>query len=150
MEREQLLSMQGCDSLKRVEILRRQYLQMLEPDKLTLPSSEELILPQTQAYIFATMFNSESLSFVPSVRYQFRVLKKIIAALEKSVVYPEEDVCLPLPCSLLGEKATSNAFFGCIFSSIIFVNMPCDERLGDIRQLDHLPCTSFGQPYSIG
>lgn len=112
MEREQVLSMQGCDSLQRVELLRRQYLQMLEPDKLALPNSEELILPHTQAYIFATMFNSESVSFVPSVRYQFRVLKKIIAALEKSIVDPEEDVCLPLPCSLLGENASSNAFFG--------------------------------------
>lgn len=85
---------------------------MLEPDKLILPSSEELILPQTQAYIFATMFNSESLSFIPSVRYQFRVLKMIIAALENSVVDPEEDVCLPLPCPLFGEKASPHAFFG--------------------------------------
>lgn len=75
---------------------------MLEPDKLILPSMEELRLPQTQAYIFATMFNSETLPFVPPVRYQFRVLKKIIAALERSIVDPEEDVCLPLPCSAFG------------------------------------------------
>ena len=85
-------------SLQRVELLRRQYLQMLEPEKLTLPGKEELILPQTQANIFSTMFNEENISFVPPARYRFRVLKKIIAALEQSIVDPEEDVCLPLPC----------------------------------------------------
>lgn len=73
---------------------------MLEPDKLILPSMEELRLPQTQAYIFATMFNEENLSFVLPARYRFRVLKKIIAALEQSIIDPEEDVCLPLPASV--------------------------------------------------
>ena len=86
-------------SLPQVELLRRQYLQMLEPDKLTLPSMEELKSPQTQAHIFAAMFNSDNLSFMPPVRYQFRVLKNIIAALEQSITDPEEDVGFPSPCS---------------------------------------------------
>ncbi len=69
---------------------------MLEPDKLTLPSLEELRLPQTQADIFNVMFNHDNLLFTPPIRYQFRVLKKIIGALEKSIIDPEEDVCFPL------------------------------------------------------
>lgn len=88
-----------CTSLPQVELLRRQYLQMLEPDKLTLPGMEKLKIPQTQAHIFAAMFNSDNLSSMPPVRYQFRVLKKIIAALEQSITDPEEDVGFPLPYS---------------------------------------------------
>lgn len=85
---------------------------MLEPDKLMLPSMEELRLPQTQAYIFATMFDMENLSFVPPARYRFRVLKKIIAALEQSVVDPEEDVCLSSLCLL--EKRTLRTQFSMV------------------------------------
>lgn len=103
MDSEPGFLLERCDSLQRAELLRRQYLQMLEPDKLILPCKEELRLPQTQAFIFATMFNSESISFVPPVRYRFRVLKKIITALEESIIDPEEDVRLPLPCSPFGE-----------------------------------------------
>lgn len=69
---------------------------MLEPEKLILPSLEELRLPRTQADIFNVMFNRDNLPFTPPIRYQFRVLKKIIGALEKSIIDPDEDVCFPL------------------------------------------------------
>lgn len=111
MEFEPVSLSQRCTSLQRVGLLRRQYLQMLEPDELTLPSMEELRLPQTQAYIFAAMFNRENLSFTPPARYQFRVLKKIIAALEKSIIDPEEDVCFPLPCPFWFSNAVSVILF---------------------------------------
>lgn len=83
-------------SFQQVELLRRQYLQMLEPDKLTLPSTEVLRLPQTQENIFDTLFNRNKIPFLPPDRYQFRTLKKIINALEQSIVEPEEDVGFPL------------------------------------------------------
>jgi hypothetical protein len=89
-------SLHGTSTSSRVELLRRQYLQMLEPEKLTLPSLEELRLPRTQADIFNVMFNRDNLPFMPPIRYQFRVLKKIIGALEKSIIDPDEDVCFPL------------------------------------------------------
>lgn len=65
---------------------------MLEPDKLVMPSMEELRLPGIQAQIFAAMFDDDRLSFLPPVRYQYSVLKKIMSALEQSIVDPDEDV----------------------------------------------------------
>jgi protein-lysine N-methyltransferase EEF2KMT len=82
---------------QQVQLLRRQYLQMVEPDKLTLPSMEVLRLPQTQAYIFDAFFNSDKVFFLPPDRYQFRVLKKLLYALEQSIFDPGEDVGVPVP-----------------------------------------------------
>ena len=98
MEVEPLPFTASVTSLPQVELLRRQYLQMLKPDKLIMPSMEELRLPQTQADIFSAMFDQNNISFMPPIRYQFRVLKKIFTALEESIVDPEEDVGLLLSC----------------------------------------------------
>lgn len=80
------------ESLDPVELLRRQYLQLLDPDELSLPSNELLRLPGTQAQMFSKMFNESNFTYSPPERYRFRVLKKLVNALEQSVQDPEEDV----------------------------------------------------------
>ena len=75
-----------------VILLKRQYLQMLDPEKLRIPTFEALRSPVVQAKIYNTVFNDNQLAFAPPVRYKFRVLKRIIDAIEQSIFDPEEDV----------------------------------------------------------
>lgn len=75
-----------------VELLRRQYLQLLDPEQLRMPSMDLLRLSQTQADVYNGMFNESRVAFPPPDRYRFRVLKRLVKALEDAVVDPEEDV----------------------------------------------------------
>lgn len=78
-----------------IELLCRQFLQLIDPNELAIPGSKALRLPNLQARIYDLMFNEEKLRFSPNGRYKFRVLKKLITAIERAFVDPEEDVCFP-------------------------------------------------------
>lgn len=76
----------------RVDLLRRQYLQLVDLERLAIPNLDSLRLPDVQAEIFQTMFDEETRPFPSPDRYKFRVLKKIVDALEEAVVDHEDDV----------------------------------------------------------
>lgn len=82
-------------ALPPVELLRRQYLQSIDPERLTLPSMEHLRLPEVQDQIFHGMFDESRTTYMPPYRYRFRVLKRLVNALEEAIEDPEEDVRLP-------------------------------------------------------
>ncbi len=94
------------EELDPVELLRREYFQCLDPESLTLPEADLLRLPETQNRIYHQMFDESSSRFAPPVRYRFRVLKKIISALERAIQDPEEDV--GHPC---GHESSGSNFF---------------------------------------
>jgi hypothetical protein len=75
-----------------IEIFRRQYLQLVPPDRLSLPPAEVIRQPDVQNKIYETMFREDHLQYPPPTRYQLRVLKRVVEALEKAVDDPEEDV----------------------------------------------------------
>ena len=75
-----------------VELLKRQYLQLIDPEGLTLPRREVLRLPETQVQIYNDMFDESRLAYAPPERYRFRVLKRLVKALEDAIEDPEEDV----------------------------------------------------------
>lgn len=75
-----------------VELLKRQYLQLIDPEQLELPCKELLRLPVTQARIFDEMFDESALVYSPPERYRFRVMKRLVNALEEAIEDPEEDV----------------------------------------------------------
>ncbi|MCJ1425884.1 hypothetical protein MMC29_003785 [Sticta canariensis] len=79
-------------SLSSVELLRRQYLQLVDPEKLKIPAMEILRLPEAQAKIFDNLFNDKFRSFPSPNRYKFCILKKIVDAMHLSIVDPQEDV----------------------------------------------------------
>ena len=79
-----------------VELLKRQYLQMLHPEQLRMPPAELLRLAETQAQIYNAMFAEEEIAYPPPDRYRYRVLKLLMNALEGAIDDPEEDVRLPL------------------------------------------------------
>lgn len=80
------------DDIAPVELLKRQYLQLIDPEELTLPLREFLILPETQAQIYNDLFDESRIVYAPPERYRFRVLKRVVKALEDAVEDPEEDV----------------------------------------------------------
>lgn len=82
---------------QQLELLRRQYLQLWEPDKLTIPSMDIIRLPGVQASIFESMFEENNLRFAPPDRYKVRVLKRLVGMIERAIVDPEEDVGFPCP-----------------------------------------------------
>lgn len=78
-----------------VELLKRQYLQLLAPEQLTIPTKEMLRLPKIQTQMYRSMLDEREVTYLPPARYRFRVLKRLMNALEKAIKDPEEDVCLP-------------------------------------------------------
>lgn len=89
------ISRGSMDVGQQLELLRRQYLQLVDPGRLSLPSDPLMILPEVQAQIYTTMFQQAS-NITPPDRYRFRVLKRLINRLEQAVQNPEDDVRLPL------------------------------------------------------
>ena len=79
-------------SVQPVELLKRQYLQLIDPEQLTLPAKALLRLSEIQAQIYHSMFDDSSLIFAPPERYKLRVLKRLVNALEQAILDPEEDV----------------------------------------------------------
>ncbi len=86
------LSPSDADS---IELLRKQYLQLLEPELLAIPGPEMLRRPEVQHLLYENMFHPEHLKFAPDSRYQLRVLKKLISRIESSIADPDEDVGFP-------------------------------------------------------
>ncbi len=80
------------NTLAPVELLKRQYLQLTDPKELTLPRKELLRLPDTQAQMYNEMFSESGIVYTPPERYRFRVLKRLMEAIEDAIEDPEEDV----------------------------------------------------------
>ena len=75
-----------------VDLLRRQYLQLLQPDKVTMPAAHLIRIPQVQQHIYETMFQAINSVLSPPNRYKLRILKRIIESMEKAIEDPEQDV----------------------------------------------------------
>ena len=89
------------NELMQLQILQRQYLQLVEPSQLRWPDAQVLKRPEVQTWLFLQMFDESSIKSPPPERYQLRVLKLLIAKLERSIVDPEEDVRFPFSSSCL-------------------------------------------------
>ena|ERR1700761_6070493 len=73
-------------------LFRRQYLQLFEPDFLAWPPKQLLRDPNAQLWMYNNLFNNENNPHLPSERYQFRVLKSLVAKIEQSILDPDQDV----------------------------------------------------------
>ena len=77
-----------------LEIFRRKYLQMLDPDDIAYPMEWFIKLPEIQKWIYENMFNRKNVpNYLP---YAFRILKKLLFILEAAIEDPEEDVSFSL------------------------------------------------------
>jgi hypothetical protein len=79
-------------TILRLQVLQRQYFQLVEPHQLRWLEDATMKQPDVQAWMFHEMFDAEKLKSPPPDRYQLRVLKMLISKLEKAIDDPEEDV----------------------------------------------------------
>ena len=73
-------------------LLRRQYLQLVEPNFLAWPPKQLLRDAGAQAWLYRKLFDSGKHDRLPPARYQLRVLKPLLAKIEQAIEDPEEDV----------------------------------------------------------
>lgn len=78
-----------------LRILQRQYFQLVELHQLRWPEADMLKKPEVQSWLYTNLFDTELIKTPPPGRYQLRVLKILIAKLEKLMTDPEDDVCHP-------------------------------------------------------
>jgi hypothetical protein len=81
------------EALHQIRLFRRQYLQLLDTQNLTWPSSDTLRSSQAQEWIYENLFQTDDIThFLPPERYRLRILKLLMSKIETSIVDPEEDV----------------------------------------------------------
>lgn len=71
---------------------RAQYLQVLDPGTLSWPPHAMLKKANVQAWLFNNLFDKQNLQYLPSDRYQARVLKILLSRIEESIEDPDQDV----------------------------------------------------------
>ncbi|KAI0512886.1 putative methyltransferase-domain-containing protein [Xylaria bambusicola] len=74
-----------------LRLLKRQYFQLFEPDFLAWPHPQLLRRSDAQAWLFKHLFDETRNAHLPPERYQLRVLRPLVARIEKSIQDPEED-----------------------------------------------------------
>ncbi|KAI0539421.1 putative methyltransferase-domain-containing protein [Xylaria digitata] len=74
-----------------LRLLRRQYFQLFEPDFLAWPHPQLLRRGDAQAWLFKHLFDESRNPRLPPERYQLRVLRPLIARIEKAIQDPDED-----------------------------------------------------------
>ncbi|KAI4123436.1 MAG: hypothetical protein LQ338_005265 [Usnochroma carphineum] len=74
-----------------LEIFRRKYLQMEDPLEINYPAKEVIKPPAAQAWLVENLFNKRNLKYLPTARYTYRVMKKLLSILEDAMEDPEED-----------------------------------------------------------
>jgi hypothetical protein len=77
---------------QQLQVLQRQYFQLVEPHQLRWPEDAILMRPHVQAWMFHEMFDAGTIKSPPPDRYQLRVLKLLVSKLERAINDPEEDV----------------------------------------------------------
>ncbi|KAI1434958.1 S-adenosyl-L-methionine-dependent methyltransferase [Xylaria sp. CBS 124048] len=74
-----------------LRLFRRQYIQLFEPDFLAWPHPQLLRRGDAQSWLFKHLFDESRNPRLPPERYQLRVLRQLIARIEKSIQDPDED-----------------------------------------------------------
>lgn len=73
-------------------LFRRQYFQLVDPEFLAWPPKELLRLADAQQWLYRNLLDQNRIARMPRERYQLRVLKPLLARIEKAIIDPEEDV----------------------------------------------------------
>ncbi len=77
-----------------LEMFKRKYLHMEDPHEITFPPKELVKSPAAQRWMVDNMFDRRRIKYLPTARYTFRVMKKLLSILEEAMEDPEEDVSI--------------------------------------------------------
>ncbi|KAF2400625.1 hypothetical protein EJ06DRAFT_529765 [Trichodelitschia bisporula] len=78
------------DEKERLVDFSHEYFQLVELDLLRWPAPTLLKKPQAQQWLYEMLF--ENVKYAPPLRYQLRILKRLIKTIEGAIDDPEEDV----------------------------------------------------------
>ncbi|KAK8085870.1 nicotinamide n-methyltransferase [Apiospora hydei] len=92
--------MTDSDIDQRLVVFRRQYLQLFEPDFLAWPPLKLLKNADVQTWLYKNLFDASRVPHLPPPPYQARVLKLLVARIEKAI--EEQDVVSDALTSHLG------------------------------------------------
>lgn len=87
--------MVNADITRQLQVLRRQYFQLIEPHQLRWPNDHVLKESEVQSWLFTEIFDTKDLKSPPPARYRLRTLKVLISKLERAIDNPDEDVRYP-------------------------------------------------------
>ncbi|KAI0131483.1 putative methyltransferase-domain-containing protein [Daldinia grandis] len=82
--------MSGCEADPQLLLLRRQYMQLFEPDFLAWPPAKFLKNEDVQKWLYKHLFDQSRNSRLPPENYRMRVLKQLITTVEKAIVDLEQ------------------------------------------------------------
>ncbi|KAF3067463.1 Protein-lysine N-methyltransferase efm3 [Daldinia childiae] len=83
--------MSGCEMDPQLLLLRRQYMQLFEPDFLAWPPAKFLKNDDVQKWLYKHLFDENGNSRLPPESYQVRVLKQLITKVKKVIPSSEQD-----------------------------------------------------------
>ncbi|KAF2497503.1 hypothetical protein BU16DRAFT_605982 [Lophium mytilinum] len=149
-----------------LDLLRREYLQLVEIEHIRWPDAALLKTADTQAWIYEKLIDRDMLQSPPPDRYQVRFLKSLVSKIESAIEDPEEEVrhylhflsAFSYPISLheisedlifrlstlLSSKLPSDAFAAQqrVFVTYAFPNNPSSNEVPDERTVTILESRS--------
>ncbi|KAI2631636.1 S-adenosyl-L-methionine-dependent methyltransferase [Xylaria nigripes] len=96
-----------ADADPQLQLFKRQYIQLFEPDFLAWPHPQLLRRSDAQAWIFKHLFDARRNPRLPPERYQLRVLRQLITRIDKAIQDPDEDEISNDLMGRIGELMTS-------------------------------------------
>lgn len=91
-----------------LRVLRRQYFQVVNLERLKWPDANILKTSAVQTWIYENLFDQGAVKSQPPERYQFRVLKKLVSIIEDAIDDPAEDEISNDLMSILSSLLSSN------------------------------------------
>jgi hypothetical protein len=77
-------SISPVESLKRYTF-KRQVLQLVPLRDLRWPRNRDLTSLECQEWLYSSLFDNDSVKYLPPVRYQLQVLKELLSRIEETV-----------------------------------------------------------------
>ncbi|KAF1987891.1 hypothetical protein K402DRAFT_329240 [Aulographum hederae CBS 113979] len=102
-----------------LDLLVRQYLQLVELELLSWPNPTLLRDASAQAFLFRNMFDAKYTMYRPPERYQLRVLKSLVHKIEQAIEDPEEDE--------ISDDLT------CVLSELLSTRLPSETDAAQIK-----------------
>ncbi|KAF2808857.1 uncharacterized protein BDZ99DRAFT_389894 [Mytilinidion resinicola] len=147
---------------RQLDLLRREYLQLVEIEHIRWPDGALLKTADTQAWIYENLIDRDKLQSSPPDRYQVRFLKSLVSKIESAIEDPEEEVrhylhflfassypeisedLISHLATLLSSKQPSEAFAAQqrVFVTYAFPNSPGSNEVPDERTVTILESRS--------
>jgi hypothetical protein len=77
-----------------LQVFKRQFLQLVPLKEISWPGETQLKSLKSQDWLYSNLFDSDAVTYLPSVRYRLQILKELVERIQSQVRDPEQDVPL--------------------------------------------------------